>query len=360
MQSLNLRSYLDFLSQLSEAVIIQKENEPLFINEAAKKLFPEADSFLNLLPAELLETNAAGANTCVEVGAKKYYLNMYRIDEHRVFTIADEKNEESSDFDFLATVNEAMRSPLATLSSAANMMMPIVENIGSDVLSKNLAAIYKNYFKLLRLSNNIAGFAEMRSRSTTLHLKCVDLLSLCSNLVDTVSLLTKERGIKIWYKTSLKSANVLADFDKIEYILLNLLSNSLNHTKVGDDITVSVSPSNDYYVVTVTDTGAGVSSNVISSLFEPRLTRKSLSDPEQGLGMGLAYSRHLISAHGGSMVMESRETQGTTVKFTLPVVKSGDTLADDPIRYGDNGLLPVLTELSDILSLDCFDAKYLD
>ena len=333
---------------------------PLFINNQAKKLLPEMDSLIDFIPAELLETNAASANTCVESRGKNYYVAMYLIDDYRVFSVAEEKNEETADFDFLATVNESVRSPLATLSSAANIMMPIVEDLGSDVLSKNLAAIYKNYFKLLRLSNNISGFAEMRSHSTKLHLKSVNLLSLCGNLVDTVSLLIKERGIKLWFKTTLKSANVMADFDKIEYILLNLLSNSLNHTKIGDDITVSVSPSNEYFVVTVTDTGSGVSSSVITSIFEPRLTRKSMSDTEQGLGMSLAYSRHLISSHGGSMVIESREEKGTTVKFTLPVAKSADTLADTPLSYGDNGLIPVLTELSDILSLDCFDVKYLD
>ncbi len=357
---MDINILFELFSQLSEAIIIEKDGVTVFENNAFKKLFPVTDSLSGFVPAELLESDAARVNTCVEFDGKIYSLSIYKIEEYRFYIIVEGKSEEKADFDFLATVNEAMRSPLATLSSAANMMIPIIENSGNDILSKNLAAIYKNYFKLLRLSNNISGFAEMRSHSTKLHLNCVDLLSLCGNLVDTVSLLTKERGVKIWYKTSLTSANVLADFDNIEYVLLNLLSNSLNHTMVGDDITVSVSRSNDYFIVTVTDTGTGVASNVIPSLFEPRLTRKLLSDPEQGLGMGLAYSRYLISCHGGSMVIESREKQGTTVKFTLPVYKSSDTLADAPIRYGENGLTPVLTELSDILSIDCFDAKYLD
>ncbi len=360
MQSLNFNNLFEFFDQLSDAIIVENGGVTVFKNDASKRLFPGTDLLLDILPAVALETDTSSVKTCIEQSGKTYFINMFRIDECRVYTVAEEKNEEKLEFDFLSTVNEAMRSPLATLSSAANMMMPVIENSGNDVLSKNLAAIYKNYFKLLRLSNNISGFAEMRTHRTKLRLDCVDLLSLCGNLVDTVSLLTKERGIKIWYKTSLTRAKVMADFDKIEYVLLNLLSNSLNHTKIGDDITVNISRANDYFVVTVTDTGTGVSSNVIPSLFEPRLTRKTLNDPEQGLGMGLAYSRHLISAHGGSMVMGSREEQGTTVKFTLPVYKSGDTLADAPIRYGENGLTPVLTELSDILSLDCFDAKYLD
>ena len=356
-------NFFIFLAQFSEAIIVEKDGKSVFENESAKKLFGLSTKNIpisDFIPSELLETDTANANTCVERNGKAYPITMSRIDEYRVFTVSKSAQEEDAAFDFLATINEAIRSPLAMLSAASNTMMPIVENSDNEVLTKNLATIYKNYFKLLRLSNNIMGFAEMRSHSTTLRLKCVDLLSLCFNLLDTVSLLIKERGLKIRFETTLVNAYVMADFDKLEYVLLNLLSNSLNHTSIGDEIIVNVSNSGSYYAVAVTDTGAGLTPDIIPTLFEPRLRRKTFSDPNHGLGMGLAYSRHLITAHGGSMVLESREHKGTTVKFTIPVAKPNDVLADAPLRYGENGMAPVLTELSDILDLDCFDAKYLD
>jgi len=358
-------NFLNLLSQYSDATVVEKSNEIIYKNDSAVKLFDflsesSASVVTRLLPSDLIDSSAPRGSGFKEIDGKPFYITMYRIDEYRVFTFLPEKNDNDDDFDFISTVNEAIRTPLATLSSAANMMLPIVENTGNETLSKSLAMIYRNYFKLLRLSNNIAGFYEIKRQSTRLRLKNVDLLALCGNLVDTVSLLTRERGVRLWFKTSLSTADLTADFDKLEYVLLNLLSNSLNHTGIGDDITVSVSSAGEFFVVTVSDTGTGVASSIMPTIFEPRIRRKSLSDSESGLGMGLAYSRHIISVHGGSMVLESREGQGTTVKFTLPKTRADSMLADSPVRYGELGITPVLTELSGILSLDCFDAKYMD
>lgn len=360
-----LNNFLNLLSQFSEATVVEKSNEIIFMNDSAKKMFAIIPGSLSrelneFLPAELIKSEAMHGCGYNEIGGKPFYISMYRINECRVFTFITEKYDSNDDFDYISTVNEAIRTPLATLYTAASIMLPIVESSGNETLSQSLAMIFKKYFKLLRLSNNIAGFNEIKARSTRLNLRSVDFLSLCRNLVNTVSLLTRERGVRIWFETSLKRADLNADFDKLEYVLLNLLSNSLNHTGIGDDITVSVSLSGDYYIVTVSDTGTGVPAAIMPTVFEPRIRKKNLNDPEAGLGMGLAYSRHIVSIHGGAMVLESREGQGTTVRFTLPKARQEAMLADSPVRYGDLGIMPVLTELSDILSLDCFDVKYLD
>lgn len=356
-------NFLNLLAQYSDATIVEKDNELIFMNDSAKKLFdflPESNRVAELLPPDIIDSKAPRGSGSGEIGGKLFYITMYRMDGCRVFTFLPEKYDNDEDFDLISTVNEAIRTPLATLFSAASIMLPIVENSGNETLSRSLAMICRNYFKLLRLSNNIAGFYEIKMRGTRLDLKNVDLLALCGNLVNTVSLLTRERGVRIWFKTSLSRADLNADFDKLEYVLLNLLSNSLNHTGIGDDITISVSSAGDFYIITVSDTGTGVPASIMPTIFEPRIRQKSLSDAEAGLGMGLAYSRHIISAHGGSMVLESREGQGTTVRFTLPKTKDEAMLADTPVRYGELGITPILTELSGILPLDCFEAKYMD
>jgi len=361
----DINNILDLLSQSSDPIAVERDRQIILINDSARKVFaymPESfpSDICELLPQDIIESKAERSSGYKEIGGKPYYISVYRIKDCRVFTFVPEQFDDSDDFDYLSTVNEAIRTPLATLSSAASIMLPIVESSGNETLSRSLAMIYKNYFKLLRISNNIAGFNEIKTRSTKLNLKNVDLLSLCRNLVNTVSLLTKERGVRIWFKTSLKSADVYADFDKLEYVILNLLSNSLNHTGIGDDIKVSVSGAGRFYIVTVSDTGTGIPASEMQTIFEPRIKKKSLDDLEPGLGMGLAYSRHLITAHGGSMILESREGEGTTVRFSLPKTRETDKLAEEPVRYGEQGIIPVLTELSDILSLDCFEAKYLD
>jgi Signal transduction histidine kinase len=354
--------FFEILGRHTTAIIIENTGKYEYFNETAKKLILMDNENLALadwVPAELLGTDLTYGCSKLELDGCQYSITMARLGDRRIFSIAKMTFENAEDIEFFALLNESLRTPLNMIASAASSMLPVVEGSGNEVLSKNLAIIHKNYYKILRLSNNITSFYQMKAHNVNLSLKGVDLFALCRNLVDTVSLLTKERGVRIWFKCPLESAYTLADFDKIEHVLLNILSNSLKHTSVGDDITLDLCQTSDLYVITVTDTGSGVPYAILPTVFEPKLNRRSLDDCETGLGIGLAYSSTVVEAHGGTMVIESREGQGTTVKFTLPI-KSCDMFSDRPVRYGENGIFPILTELSDILSLDCFDAKYMD
>jgi signal transduction histidine kinase len=239
-------------------------------------------------------------------------------------------------------------------------MLPIVEGTGSEILSKNLAVIYQNYFKLLRVSEMLTSYREMRAGSIILKKNNVDLIALCKNLIDTVSILTQEQGVRIRFSTSLGNADTEADFDRIEYVLLSIFANSLKHTKTGDDIKVTLSSTSSYYIVTVSISGAVIPEEQFPKVFEPSIHIHDEKHPEENfIGLGLAFSAKIIEDHGGSMLIESRAGQSTEIKFTLPIKNSGG-LADAPVRYGEKGMVPILTYLSDVLPLDCYDAKFLD
>ncbi len=110
--------------------------------------------------------------------------------------------------------------------------------------------------------------------------------------------------------------------DKVERVLLNLLTNSLRHTPADGSVAVRVEPRAEEIRVTVEDTGDGLDPDSEQRMFERfwRGDRARSSARGSGAGLGLAIARGLVEAHGGRIWAESRPGGGASVSFTLPAV----------------------------------------
>jgi signal transduction histidine kinase len=112
---------------------------------------------------------------------------------------------------------------------------------------------------------------------------------------------------------------VRADREKLQQILLNLLTNAIKFTEPGGEIRVACSAQQGKVRISVTDTGVGIAADKLASVFEPfvqidqRLTR-----PHEGVGLGLAISRDLARGMGGDLAAESTLGRGSTFTLTLP------------------------------------------
>jgi len=111
-----------------------------------------------------------------------------------------------------------------------------------------------------------------------------------------------------------------ADRTKLKQILLNLLSNAVKFTAAGR-VLVRVRAEGGPLHVMVADTGTGINAADLPRLFEPFTRIESTARDTDGTGLGLMLSKRLVELHGGRIWVESRETQGSTFHFTLPVVR---------------------------------------
>ena len=116
---------------------------------------------------------------------------------------------------------------------------------------------------------------------------------------------------------------VLADEEKVEIVLINLLDNAVKYTPDNGEITVSVSENGNTIRVEVADTGMGIPSMELPRIFE-RFYRvdKARSRELGGTGLGLSIVKHIVDAHGGTVYAESEMGKGTRIFFTL--LKAGD------------------------------------
>jgi signal transduction histidine kinase len=113
---------------------------------------------------------------------------------------------------------------------------------------------------------------------------------------------------------------VYADAEKLEQIILNLLTNAIKFTAAGGSITVQCRADETHAHVAITDTGCGIEANDLERIFDPfvqvdaRLTRA-----QRGVGLGLAISRDLARGMGGDVVVESTPHMGSTFSLSIPL-----------------------------------------
>jgi two-component system, OmpR family, phosphate regulon sensor histidine kinase PhoR len=119
--------------------------------------------------------------------------------------------------------------------------------------------------------------------------------------------------------------DVMADHDRLEQILINLVDNAVKYTDAGGRVTVAARPlAPDMVEISVADTGVGIPPSDLPRITE-RFYRvdKARSRELGGTGLGLAIVKHLVIAHGGELAIESEPGRGTTVRVTLPVAAAG-------------------------------------
>jgi signal transduction histidine kinase len=130
--------------------------------------------------------------------------------------------------------------------------------------------------------------------------------------------LAERQGVKLDYSCDMPLPRVSADRIQIEEVLLNLLQNAVDAVKDTDERRVRLSASvvDDVLMVSVQDTGPGMSQETCEHLFEAFYTTK----PE-GLGLGLSLCRSIVEAHGGRLTGENLPEGGTMLSFSLPIAQ---------------------------------------
>jgi PAS domain S-box-containing protein len=125
---------------------------------------------------------------------------------------------------------------------------------------------------------------------------------------------------------------VSGDRDRLEQVLGNLLENAVKYSPDGSDITITVEDRNDSFVTAICDRGIGIPADELGQVFERFHRGRQVSSTNYGgLGLGLYITKQIIERHGGTIWVESREGQGTTFHFALPVA---EVAADTPAQVG--------------------------
>jgi signal transduction histidine kinase len=227
--------------------------------------------------------------------------------------------------EFVSVASHELRTPMTAIKSYLWMALDGQGGPLTQKLKFYLERSLESTDRLIKLVNNMLNISRIESGRISLDLVSVDLNQLTQQVIDEVAPRAKELQLEINFKVNSKIPEVIADADKIKEVLINLIGNSFKFTPKKGNITIYFEHINDHVIVHVSDTGAGLTPDMMKNLFQKfGLIKGSYQTNQtsttQGTGLGLYICRQIIELHHGHIVAESDGIgQGSTFSFSLPV-----------------------------------------
>ncbi len=218
--------------------------------------------------------------------------------------------------DFIGNVSHELRTPL----SAMKLMLETVLVSDDDAEARTLflPQIQDEVERMIRLVEDLLELARSESGTVPLRRERFDLGDVASATVNTFAQRADALGVELDLEAP-EAVAVDADRGNLTQVAVNLVDNALRHTPSGGSVTVDVRRDGGDAVLRVCDTGVGIPFADLPRVFERfYVVDRSRSREHAGTGLGLAIAKHLVEAHGGSLVAESVYGQGATFTMRIP------------------------------------------
>jgi PAS domain S-box-containing protein len=225
--------------------------------------------------------------------------------------------------EFLANMSHELRTPLNAIMGFAQILRDrwsgpehgkIVEYAGDILLSAQ---------HLYGLISEILDYSKIDSGTVQLVEGPIDVTALCNHCAHMISERAQRAGLKLKLDLTENLPALQADERRITQVLLNLATNAVKFTPAGGTVTVGADVEPDgNLVMSVADTGIGISEKDLERVFEPFVQVNRSAHPQQeGAGLGLSICKNLIELHQGRIEVSSKPQRGTTVRIILPAAR---------------------------------------
>jgi PAS domain S-box-containing protein len=221
---------------------------------------------------------------------------------------------------FLSMMSHDLRTPLTTITGHAKLLLGGVHGPLADEQQDGLARIRDAGELLMRMINDILSFSRLDSGHVEVIPVAVPVAEVVARAEALIRLRMDESGLA--FETSaIDGVSVLADPDRLQQILLNLLTNAMKFTASGGRISVTAERAAARVLVRVADTGSGIAPEQLERVFEPFVQlrpARQLEPAHRGVGLGLAISRDLARAMDGDLTATSVVGEGSVFTISLP------------------------------------------
>ena len=176
-----------------------------------------------------------------------------------------------------------------------------------DILQRVSQTVVEQIEVLTRIASEFSNFARMPER----HFERVDLAGL---LMDSVNLFKEVKAVTFRTSLSVSPSFVIADKDELRRVFINILRNSVQAMEQGGVISVDLTVDHQVCVIRISDTGSGIPEELQEKVFQPNFSTKT-----DGTGLGLAIAQKVIEDLDGSILLQSKVGQGTTIEMNIPL-----------------------------------------
>lgn len=218
---------------------------------------------------------------------------------------------------FLAVLTHDMRTPLTSIQGYATILRD--RELPREQQTHIGKIILRSQATLLEIVNNILEIEKLQSGvPVTLEQSNFDLALVAKTTAESIAAQAEEKEICLEYDSVPSPIMITADKQKIDRVLLNLVSNAVKYTPEGGTVSVRTKSNGDHAVVEIEDTGYGIPEDELPYIFDRYSRVKEHQHIAVGTGLGLAIVKSLVEAHDGEISVSSREGIGSTFTVKLP------------------------------------------
>ncbi|MEW6625032.1 MAG: ATP-binding protein [Bacillota bacterium] len=221
--------------------------------------------------------------------------------------------------DFVANVSHELRTPLTSIRAFVEALLDsMIDDTATQ--QRYLNVIHDETLRLDRLIHDLLDLALIESGKANWDLEMVDLREVVQQVVVKLKHLMDQKNLTLNIDLAGEELQVLANVDRMQQVLINLISNSIQFTSNNGEISIKVQKRDNQVWVEVNDNGSGIPEEDLPYIWE-RFHRvdKSRARHKGGTGLGLSIVKLIVEAHGGKVGADSKLGQGSTFYFTLPV-----------------------------------------
>lgn len=328
-----------FLIDLAERAALAISNARLFTavqRELAERKHAEAE--VMLLNAKLEH----------RVVARTAQLQSLNRELKKAKEVAEEANLTKSEF--LSRMSHELRTPLNAILGFAQVLQ--MDELPAST-EEGIQQILKAGRHLLALINEVLDIARIESGHLSLSLEPVHVANTIEEVSSMVQPLASQQHVRVQVELpATDDWHVQADLQRFKQVLLNLMSNAVNYNRVGGVVMVEGEERARSLRLWVRDTGPGIAAEKITQLFTPFERLGAEQTEVQGIGLGLAISRHLMEAMGGRIGVESTPGEGSSFWVELPLTERLQAPAEPIIKEATKVLVPISKVTNTLLYLE--------
>ena len=301
-----------------DPVVCVEDGRITYMNSSATSLFgrkkigmPESA----LLPAHLLEIASENFVASATVNGKIVTVSRSSFMGQRLYSFILPSDSDTQIA--IQSVSASMRELTNGIKTTSDLITKLSMKY-EDMHLQQYSAILKHFAaKMKRLVNNYAMFAAFRQGAQPFNPIMSSVGKICQDICDEITPYTVPHDVTVTFR---QTEDVFASVDAplLSQMILNLVSNSLNHMPNGGQITLELKATRNHIMIIVEDNGTGIPTDVLINVFNGYNRNAELSEGKFTAGLGLSVADAVAKIHGGTLIIESRENVGTKVIAQIP------------------------------------------
>ena len=223
---------------------------------------------------------------------------------------------------FIKILAHDLKSPFTTLMGLSSLLLKNIYNYDIETIKEHLEVINDASSQTYEMLEEILIWLKSQSGQIIYNPKEIMFSEICDEVLNSINILAKDKNISLEFNCHINDTNVYVDKNMTKTILRNLISNAIKFSKPNGKIKIIQEILDNETIITVSDQGIGISQEDINLIWNPLQTINSVgTSGEKGTGLGLSICKEFVEKQGGRIWIESKISEGSNFKFTLPLAK---------------------------------------